>query len=109
MDNSEASSDQQEDFLSPRQMIPKTPGPPPGKNLILSDDEPDIEVPTRRPYRGKSQMNLTPGRDTDTSDLQEDMNMVPKTPGAGLVKHLEISDDEDDDVMDAKVRSNLRI
>ena len=107
MDHSDTSSEQQDDLMSPRQMIPKTPGPPPGKNLILSDDESDIEVQTQHPYRGKSQMNLTPGRDTDTSDLQEDMNMVPKTPGAGLVKHLELSDDEDDEVMDGKVSSSL--
>ena len=105
MDHSDTSSEQQDDLMSPRQMIPKTPGPPPGKNLILSDDESDIEVQTQHPYRGKSQMNLTPGRDTDTSDLQEDMNMVPKTPGAGLVKHLELS--EDDEVVDGKVSSSL--
>lgn len=107
IDNSDASSDQQDDLMSPRQMIPKTPGPPPGKNLVLSDDESEIEVPARRTYRGKSQINLSPGRDTDNSDLLEDMNMVPKTPGAGLMKHLELSDDEDDDVMDGKVRSIL--
>ena len=90
--------------MSPQQMIPKTPGPPPGKKMDISDDDSDEEDtrPVQRPYRGKSQMNVTSGRDTDTSDIQEDygkMDFCPKTPGAGLVmKHKQMHDDDDDEV-----------
>ena len=87
--------------MSPLQMIPKTPGPPPGKKFNSSDDDSDEgERPAQRLYRGKSQMNVISGRDTDTSDMQDDygkMDICPKTPGAGLMlKHLQPDDDDDE-------------
>ena len=108
-DNSDASSEQ---LMSPGNMIPKTPGPPPGKKLDISDDDSDEEDtrPAQQPYRGKSQMNITSGRDTDTSDIQEDygkMDICPKTPGAGLVlKQLQMHDDDDDDDVEANGMSD---